>query len=149
MGRLLSGDIAIVPEPRAAKVSQIRPSGRLRFADGSRPGFKGLLRQVGARGLTTFYRRMLFMSYQLDGPEIPIYTPSVPVEYAELQSSDLDAYLRFRPTGDINDLRERLAFGHRCFVCWHDGEIVDACWAATSGSAPATGVAAGSPRCHH
>ena len=119
-------------ESRPGRTAQIRPSGRLRFSDGARSGTKGLLRVTGAKVLTSFYRRMLFMSYPLDGAEIPVYNANVTVQFDQLKPDELDAYLRFRPDSDRGEVARRLAAGYRCFVCWHEGEIVEACWSATS-----------------
>jgi len=121
-----------VAESKLARTAQIRPSGRLRFSDGARSGTKGLLRVAGAKVLTTFYRRMLFMSYPLDGAEIPVYNANVSVQFDQLKPDELDSYLRFRPDSDRREMAQRLSAGHRCFVCWHEGEIVEACWSATS-----------------
>jgi hypothetical protein len=132
VGHLLSGDVKTVAEAKPARTAQIRPSGRLRFSDGARSGAKGLLRVTGAKVLTTFYRRMLFMSYQLDGAEIPVYNAKVSVDFGQLKPDELDAYRRLRPDCNMAEVAQRLAAGHRCFVCWHEGEIVEACWSATS-----------------
>jgi hypothetical protein len=42
-----------------------RPSGRLRFAEGKELDFRGHMSSIGARALTTVYRRMLCLVYPL------------------------------------------------------------------------------------
>lgn len=106
-------------------------TGWLRFSDGSRPGFTGALRQTGARALTTFYRRVEFMCYSLATAKIPVYRAAIDVEFGQLQSSQVDDYLRFRPDCSRSLIERRMADGNRCFTSWHHGRIIDACWSAT------------------
>ena len=108
-----------------------RPTGRLRFSDGSKSSLRGTARELGARVLTTAYRRMLFMSYSLAGIRIPVYNAGVDVSFSVLEPKNVDAYLSFRPASHRRDIEKRMVHGDRCFVSWHDGAIVDACWTAT------------------
>ncbi len=113
------------------RLSRHRPGGSLRFSDGSKSTLRGKFRELGARALTFVYRRMLFMSYQLDDVRIPVYNASLDISFGTLQPKDIDAYLRFRQNAWRRDIEERLMHGDRCFVSWHGREIVDACWTAT------------------
>ncbi|MEO8577575.1 MAG: hypothetical protein ABI556_12775 [Gemmatimonadales bacterium] len=110
---------------------EIRPTGRLRFRDGNHPGLRGRFREVGARALTTFYRRMLFMAYPLDQFEIPVYKAGIEVDFSELRETEIDEYVSFRPDSDRKEIRARLGEGHRCFISRHEGSLIDACWSAT------------------
>ena len=74
---------------------------------------------------------MLFMSYSLAGIRIPVYNAGMDVSFGILEPKDIDAYLRFRPTSDRLNIEKRMMHGDRCFVSWHRGAIVDACWTAT------------------
>ena len=111
--------------------SRHRPTGRLRFSDGSRSSLRGIARELGARVLTTAYRRMLFMSYSLSGVRIPVYNAGLDVSFGVLEPKDVNSYLAFRPDSSLENVEKRMMQGHRCFVSWHDGLIVDACWTAT------------------
>ena len=93
---------------------------------------RGLARELGARVLTTAYRRMLFMAYPLEDIRIPVYNAGLDVSFGILEPGDLDAYLRFRPAASPREIEKRMLRGDRCFVSWHTEEIVDACWTATS-----------------
>jgi hypothetical protein len=75
---------------------------------------------------------MLFMAYTLTGIRIPVYNGGVDVRFAVLEPDDLDAYLRFRPASNPREIEKRMLRGDRCFVSWHEGNVVDACWTATS-----------------
>ena len=108
-----------------------RPTGALRFSDGSRSTLKGSFRELGARALTFAYRRMLFMSYSLDRVRIPVYNPSIDVIFDTLRPNDIEAYLRFRQGAERSTIEKRLMHGDRCFVSWYGKEIIDACWTAT------------------
>ncbi len=108
-----------------------RPAGRLRFSDGSAKTWRRRLQQLGARAFTTLYRRMLFMSYPLAGREIPSYRSRVQARFDTLERGGLEAYSRFRPGASRIEIERRLARGDRCFIAWHGGEIIDACWTAT------------------
>ena len=109
-----------------------RPTGKLRFSDGSKASIRGAARELGARALTTVYRRMLFMAYPLQGIRIPVYNAGLGVSFGVLEQKDVDAYLRFRPSSDRREIERRMLRGDRCFVSWLGGSIVDACWTATS-----------------
>jgi len=109
-----------------------RPTGRLRFSDGSKPSIRGIARELGARVVTTAYRRMLFMSYPLGGIRIPVYNAGADVSFGILEPKDIDAYLRFRPATSGREVERRMLHGDRCFVSWLSDNIVDACWTATS-----------------
>ena len=118
------------PKSHISRLSRIhRPTGRLRFADGSRPSPQSITRQVSARLLTTVYRRMLFLAYRLH-PRIPVYSAAIDVRFAELDPAEMPAYMAFRPDSDLAEIERRFNRRDRCFVGWHDGEIVDACWTA-------------------
>ena len=108
-----------------------RPTGALRFSDGSRFTLKGAAREFGARSLTMFYRRMLFLTYQLEGVRIPTYRPLVDTTFGTLSRSDVDAYLALRPDTRRSEVERRLARGDRCFVSRTGDRIVDACWSAS------------------
>lgn len=108
-----------------------RPSGFLRFSDGSKSTLRSKFRELGARTLTFGYRRMLFMSYSLDDVRIPVYNTSLGVSFGTLQPRDIDAYLRFRKNAWRSEIEQRLMHGDRCYVSWSGSEIVDACWTAT------------------
>ena len=108
-----------------------RPSGRLRFAEDRRLDFAGYASLLGAKVLTTAYRRMLCLVYPLQGRRIPVYNPQLEVEFRLLQAEDVDAYLRFRPHARRENIQRRLEQGHRCFASWHAGKIVDAGWTGT------------------
>jgi hypothetical protein len=106
----------------------------LRFSDGSNPGFTGNLRILGARILTTFYRRMVFMTYKLEGREIPVYSAQIVLEYRALEERDAISYLKLRPDQTQALYERRLGIGNQCYSAWHDGTLVDVCWSA-AGSA--------------
>jgi hypothetical protein len=108
-----------------------RPSGRLRFAEGRELDARGHASSIGARVLTTVYRRMLCMVYLLQGRTIPIYRAQIDIDFRSLQTDEIGAYLRFRPGIHRDDVAKRLAGGDRCHASWHNGAIVDACWTAT------------------
>lgn len=111
--------------------SRHRPTGRLRFSDGSKSSLRGTAREFGARVLTTTYRRMLFLSYSLCGVRIPVYNAGADVRFGVLEPKEVNSYLAFRPGTSQQDVERRMMQGDRCFVSWHDGSIVDACWTAT------------------
>ena len=74
---------------------------------------------------------MLFMSYSLDGVQIPVYESALDVRFGKLGTDDIEDYLRFRRGSDRREIEQRFAKGDRCFVSWHRDSIVDACWTAT------------------
>ncbi|HEX6574688.1 MAG TPA: hypothetical protein VF042_06915 [Gemmatimonadaceae bacterium] len=108
-----------------------RPTGTLRFSDGSRFTARGAAREFGARALTTFYRRMLFLSYQLEGIRIPAYNAAIDARFSILRADEVDAYMAFKPRAIKRETERRISRGDRCFISWIDGRIVDACWTAT------------------
>lgn len=108
-----------------------RPSGRLRFAEGRRLDTAGYASLVGAKVLTTAYRRMLCLVYPLQGRRIPVYNAQLEVEFRLLQPDEFGAYERFRPNMARKKIERRLEQGHRCFTSWHGEKVVDAGWTAT------------------
>ena len=116
---------------RALPDTAHKPTGRLRFHAGGRITPKILARDAGARVLTTVYRRMAFLTYRLAGTRIPVYNASIPVEFGLLDPRHIEVYLRFRPRSSRAEIEKRISLGHRCFVSWYSGEIIDACWTAT------------------
>jgi hypothetical protein len=119
-------------KPTAQKLSsEHRPTGILRFRVGSKASLSNMSRDLGARMVTTLYRRMLFLAYPLTDPSIPVYRASIDVRFAQLGAADIAAYLRFRPDSDWRTIESRMARGDRCFAAWIKDEIVDACWMAT------------------
>ena len=113
------------------RVSTMRPSGKLRFAEGRTLDWKGHASSIAARTLTTFYRRMLCLIYPLQGRTIPVYKAQIDVDFRVLTRSDVSAYASFRPKHGRENFERRMSHGDRCFASWHNGEIVDACWVAT------------------
>ena len=75
---------------------------------------------------------MLFMAYPLADIRIPVYNAGLDVTFGILERKDVDAYLRFRQGSVRREIEKRMLHGDRCFVSWLSGEIVDACWTATS-----------------
>jgi hypothetical protein len=75
---------------------------------------------------------MLFMAYPLAGIRIPIYNAGVDVSFGILEPDQVDAYLGFRSGTTRQEVERRMHRGDRCFVSWHEGNIVDACWTCTS-----------------
>jgi len=110
--------------------SELRATGRLRFSD--RPRKRSRARTLGARVLTTVYRRMLFLTYPLDEHDIPLYTARVEATYRVLDPGDVDEYLKFRPEAPRKEIMARITSGHRCFASFVDGRMVDGCWMATN-----------------
>ncbi|MGH7550614.1 MAG: hypothetical protein ACREK3_07650 [Gemmatimonadota bacterium] len=109
----------------------LRPAGRLRFRDRSDRGRRELLSSLAARGLTTVYRRVFFLTYPLIGRRIPKYRANVDVEFGVLEPEDVALYRRFRPATPAMEINRRFARGDRCYIALRRGEIVDACWGAT------------------
>lgn len=107
-----------------------RPSGRLRFAEGRELDVRGHASSIGARILTTVYRRMLCLVYPLQGRTIPIYRSQIDIDIHPLVPDEIGAYLRFRPGVAKEVIARRLARGDRCHAGWHERAIVDACWTA-------------------
>ena len=82
--------------------------------------------------LTTFYRRMVMLTYQLQEGVIPTFSSSIPVRYAELTEADHAAHRRFRPALAAGELERRLGRGDRCFVMWQDDRLIHECWVTTA-----------------
>lgn len=77
----------------------------------------------------TVYRRMIVMERPFD-LSMPDVDPGIPVRFAPLEPTDVDAYLRLRPDADPDDVQEHLRRRHVCYVAWLDDRIVQACWVA-------------------
>ena len=75
------------------------------------------------------YRRMLVVAYRLEQP-FPEFVPRLALRNDLLGKGDVDAYLAFRPESDRAGISSRLDSGQICFVAWHEGQIVSACWTA-------------------
>jgi len=75
------------------------------------------------------YRRMLVVAHRLEEPMREL-VPRLAVRTDLLAKNDVDAYLAFRPESDRAGLINRLDSGQLCFVAWHEGQIVSACWTA-------------------
>lgn len=71
------------------------------------------------------------MAYPLEAAEIPVYRANIDVAFGLLESRHINDYLRMRPDCSGSLVEARLADGHRCFVSWHAGRLIDACWSAT------------------
>jgi len=82
--------------------------------------------------VTTFYRRMVMLTYELQGGVVPTFSSSIPVRYAELGEASHAAYQRFRPALAAGELRRRLGRGDRCFVIWNEDRIIHECWVGTA-----------------
>lgn len=114
----------------AIRVKSFRPSGRFRFIADSERGWSGSISPLVAKAVTTIYRRVFFLAYPLIGSSVPQYLPTIDVEFGLLRPDDAESYRRFRRSAAAAEVARRLAWGHRCYVAWQHGEIVDACWAA-------------------
>jgi GNAT superfamily N-acetyltransferase len=94
-----------------------------------------VLRDDGPRALwfgvlgETVYRRLALLELPLDEP-LPQVAPSVSVDVAELREADVDEYAGFDPDSTADDVRRRLADGHRCLVARHRGRPVHVAWFA-------------------
>ena len=91
--------------------------------EGVRSFWFKLLGEVG-------YRRLLLLDQPLDHA-VPQFSPTLPVDIAELSRDELGAYLAFRPDTGRAAALARLAAGQVCFVARCDGRIVAADWIAT------------------
>jgi GNAT superfamily N-acetyltransferase len=95
-----------------------------------------VLRDQGVRMLVAkvlgelVYRRYVLYEFALDRP-IRTTAARVPLEYALLTDADADEYVDFRHGATADEVRARLATGHRCFLARSRGEIVHARWYAT------------------
>ncbi|HXE80318.1 MAG TPA: hypothetical protein VNK41_06185 [Vicinamibacterales bacterium] len=106
---------------------------------GRRRDLQRLVRRARATGdllrakvVTTFYRRMVLFTYDLQAAPIPVFGTRIPVRYATLTPEDAPAYRRFRPGVDAREIERRLARGDRCFVVWHGDRIMHECWVTAS-----------------
>jgi GNAT superfamily N-acetyltransferase len=75
------------------------------------------------------YRRMLVVEYRLDDP-VPAFSARLPVRNDLLKASEVNAYLAFRPEIGQTEVINRLKSSQLCFVAWHEGRIVSACWSS-------------------
>jgi GNAT superfamily N-acetyltransferase len=75
------------------------------------------------------YRRLLLLDRQLVDA-VPEFSPTLPVEIAQLTEGELDDYLAFRPDTGRADAIGRLDAGQMCFVARFDRRIVAANWIA-------------------
>jgi ribosomal protein S18 acetylase RimI-like enzyme len=91
----------------------------------------GLIHDLTMRAVTTFYRRVVVLGRQLADP-IPDVQPELPVRITPLSEQDIPAYRTFRPDQPPAAIAERLAEGKQCFAAWHEGQIVQAVWSATT-----------------
>jgi len=95
-----------------------------------------VLREQGVRMLVAkvvgelVYRRYVLYEFSLDR-QAPTTAARVPLEYGLLTDADVDEYLAFRHGATADEVRARLATGHRCFLARARGEIVHARWYAT------------------
>jgi SAM-dependent methyltransferase len=108
---------------------------------GSRDGLSRLARALEVlrvEGLRSFwfkalgetvYRRVIVMECRLNEALLPV-TAGAAVTVGLMANGDAAAYVAFRPDTDPADIRRRFLAGHWCFVAWHEGRIVHACWAA-------------------
>lgn len=71
------------------------------------------------------------MAYPLGTVDVPVYRANIDVEFGLLEPKHIGDYLRMRPDCSASLVEARIADGHRCFVSWHAGRIIDACWSAT------------------
>lgn len=74
---------------------------------------------------------MFFLELDLSETEIVASSPGMDVEQRTLTAQDLEAYLTLRPDTRRADVIRRIESGNRCFASWHEGRLVDVCWAAT------------------
>ena len=91
------------------------------------------MRLLAVKGLTTFYRRVVWVARPVDRA-IPEPAVPLPVAVAPLTTEDLDAYRRFRPDQSSDAVRARLARGDVCLATWHASRIVQGIWLSTSRS---------------
>lgn len=90
--------------------------------EGVRSFWFKLLAQLG-------YRRLLLLDRPL-ADAVPEFSPTLPVEIAQLTRDELDEYLAFRPDTGRADAIGRLDTGQICFVARFDRRIVAANWIA-------------------
>ena len=95
-----------------------------------------VLREGGVKALCfkvlgeTIYRRMLFLERSLQRPPVPV-TPGIPVTFAALKPSDLEALSVLRPHRRPADLLRRLEAGEGCVIARHEGRLAGAMWFQT------------------
>jgi ribosomal protein S18 acetylase RimI-like enzyme len=80
--------------------------------------------------MTTFYRRVIVFSRQMENISSPANLP-FPIDITTLQEKDLPAYHRFRPEQNPRMIRKRIADGDQCFLVRREGQIVHSGWVAT------------------
>ena len=80
--------------------------------------------------VTTFYRRLYFVTRNLDKP-VPLLRSRLLVENRLLLEKDFQEYHIFRPDQKQELVAARLRAGHHCHASWHQGRILDASWCAT------------------
>jgi GNAT superfamily N-acetyltransferase len=114
------GDVPLKAQPRADHV--VVRAMRVLHDEGLRNFWFKLIGELG-------YRRVLVVAYRLQEP-VPEFVPRLAVRTDLLGKGDVDAYLAFRPESDRAGLINRLDSGQLCFVAWHAGQIVSACWTA-------------------
>ncbi len=91
--------------------------------EGVRSFWFKLLAQMG-------YRRLMLLDQPLV-EAVPQFSPTLPVEIAQLTRGELDDYLAFRPETGRADAIGRLEAGQICFVARLDRRIVAADWITT------------------
>ena len=73
---------------------------------------------------------MVMMTYDLTRRDIPVYSAQIELEYRTLEESDATSYLKLRPDQTQAMYEHRLGIGNQCYSAWHQGVLVDVCWAA-------------------
>lgn len=82
------------------------------------------------RVLTTFYRRLYFITRDLAKP-VPPLKSRLAVENRLLKEEEIPEYRAFRPDQGTGIIASRLEAGHLCYASWYRGRIVDTSWCAT------------------
>jgi len=75
------------------------------------------------------YRRLILLERPLGDP-LPEVPSQARLAVGQLEETEVDEYLEFRPDTVPAEVRRRLAAGQRCFLTRHEGRIVSATWAA-------------------
>lgn len=88
-----------------------------------------LLAELGQKVLTTFYRRMVVVTKEVN-PDVPIHRADIDAVVETLDESHIPAYLEFKPWVARAEVERRLVEGHLCMAAWYQGRIVHAAWAA-------------------
>jgi GNAT superfamily N-acetyltransferase len=94
-----------------------------------------VLREEGIQSLwfkvlgESVYRRVALFELPLD-VQLPEPAPAVEAALGELGEADADEYAAFQPRVSAAQVRERLAFGHRCFLARVHGQLAHVSWAA-------------------